>query len=585
VSWRLPYQRRDLHYVLRDYIYNSARRPAYIHLDHDPGFGKSHIMNYQLEKTDALFISLYPSHRLGEEMIEKMPFESEYVQIESRSRLCQVEDLKKLAKKGVNIKPFCEECPRITMCDYYIRIWEIMDETQPWIGVHHHIGGLANSYADERNIDIIVIDEAFINAIRKHNRFGHPLILSTYHLLEKMENCAEKELLLQYLQAFLFAFQSKGVINVEHLTWCARDYMRRGIERAPDLLRFAADYELLLAELFFRKRTLFRNIVTPLCQAIINVRKRDTRGNHPDRYDYINSVFQTRMGRTKLIDMMYFDTDALDFGCKLAILDATTPTDFYRKIFKREIHSVGVGLAVNSTIYQVTSAKYVMQTLDQSETALRKLHKMVDLIAKKHPDGVLVLSRKKYEHAIKAINPRVIHTDHYPIRGSNDYKHLNAVVIFGTPEPSFNTVERSATLLGCSEEEIKLIMRETEIIQGVHRIRPTLKTDTPTYVYLLTKLPLPFDNIKKLKASRLIALLQGESGLYVTEDTEDRIREDIFHKLEEGDIQLTKLVESISGNRNVVREIVRRMKEAHAIDFYKGEKEGRGRKPLMVKLT
>lgn len=581
----LEFERYTLHHKLNRYLY-SPNPPQYnLHLNHSPGFGKSHITIEELEETDSLYEYLVPKHALGTEMINRMVGLFGYIQIESRQRVCEHEAYIKLAAAGINIKPFCQTCELMHRCQYYQRLIEIFDNPQPWVGVHHHLGGLANYYAEDKQIDAIVIDENFLSAIYKHYQFGYPLIIATYNLLSRMDNCDEKTLLHEFLQEFLFSFQNQGNLNTEYLYSIIYHYFHAAGNNASSLLAFAEEYEMWLADFYFKKSKLFRNIVTPICETICDIWQHYVPISQENYLDYINHIFEVHIGKRVVVDMARYDLAALDIPCKVLILDATTPTSFYQRLFGRRIKPIRKDLQINSVVYQVKSAKYVMRTLDTNQNTFNRLCNIVRLIADKHPEGVLVLSRKKYEEDIKKVNPAVIQTDHYPLRGSNDYQNLDVVVVFGTPEPRRDVLQRTSVLLNCDKKQLHYIMRETNIIQGVHRIRPTLKRDTPTYIYLLTKLPLPFENVKNLTIGKLERLLKGEVQGYCTEETEDRIREDILTLLESGPTSLTPLVDQIIGNTTVIREVIRRLREEKMIRIYKEEKEGPGRRKSMCSLN
>jgi len=225
-----------------------------------------------------------------------------------------------------------------------------------------------------------------------------------------------------------------------------------------------------------------------------------------------------------------------------------------------------------------------MRTLDKNIKTRRRLINLIQLIINKHQEPVLVLSRKKYEEEIKDSNPSYITTDHYPLVGSNEYEKFNVVVIFGTPEPRRDDLHRKSILLGYDEDDLHYIMRETNIIQGIHRIRIALKRNKPTYIYLLTNLLLPFKNVNRMPIGKLESLLRGETE-YVTEDKEDRIREDILTLLEEKDHTITEIIRKIKGQNTVVSEVIKRLVKDNMIKIYKVNTKTRGRKPIYCKIV
>lgn len=567
---------------IRSYL-REPNPPTYnLHLNQFAGAGKTTLTIEELENNDQLFLYLTNNHTIASEQIKNQKGLFDLLQIESRRRLCQNEQYKVLADNGINIKQFCPNCSVIQTCDYYQRILEIWKEPQSWVGVHNHLGGLVNAYVNEMDVDVVVLDEYFLPSIFKHTVISYNLIAQSLNIISMMRDCHEKHLMIDFMQEFAFALQNKAVNNI--FLWAQiRGYFTHGSPMF--LLAFAEEYEERLAHYYFNKGKIFTNIITPLCDAINDINARYIPITMPRYLDYMNSVIIAVIGdQRRYIDISRYDLEALNINCKVMILDATTPVSFYQKVFTRQVRALEKQIAINSTIYQLVSAKYCMRTLDKSEKTRKRLYNIVDLITKKHEEPVLVLSRKKYENDIKAINPAMITTDHYPLVGSNEYEKINVCVIFGTPEPSRDMLERQSILLQCDQNELHYILRETNILQGIHRIRPTLKLETPTYIYLLTSITLPFNHIKAMPIGKLEKLLRGEGTAYVTEETEDRIREDVLTLLEESDKTITEITNTVKGNHEVISEVVKRLVNDDMIELYKDTEIRRGRKTLWFRI-
>lgn len=574
--------RKELRYGVKTYLELPNPPPYNLHLNQFAGAGKSTIVAEELANSDLLFIYLTNKHDLAGEQIEKQPALFELLEIESRRRLCQNEQYKVLADHNINIKQFCPNCPNITVCEYYQRIIEIWTEPQSWVGVHHHLGGLVNSYVVENDVDVVVIDEYFVNAIFKNVKIGYPAIVKTSNLMTLMRSCLEKDLIMDCLREFSIALQNEKV-NTKDLISKIYKYFHSG-QNAIYLLAFAEEYEGKLAEYYFDKGKIFGNIVTPLCRALIDIFKHYIPFSLPNYLEYINNVMQVIPGEKKqYVDISFYDTEALNLGCKVIILDATTPVEFYQKLFDRQIRVIEKQINVNSVIYQLTSAKFVMRTLDKNSATRLRLLNVVKLIAKKHEtEKILVLSRKKYEDEIANLSSNIV-TDHYPLVGSNEYEVLNVVVIFGTPEPQRDLLTRQSMLLGCTEDELLYLLRESNILQGIHRIRITLKHDIPTYVYILTSVELPFTNSHKISLGKMEKLLGEELFGYSLGDIEDRIMDDIIRLLDKGDLTLTELVRKIEGKQTIVNEVLNHMVDQQIVEFIKSDAK-RGRKPTLCHL-
>jgi len=574
--------RKDMRKAIRDYLYTPNPPDYNLHLNHFAGAGKSTITAQELEYTDSLFLYLTNNHSIGSEQIIHQKALFNLLQIESRKRLCRHEQFKTLSKYGINIKHFCPSCPHMGVCEYYQRIIEIWHEPQSWIGVHHHLGGLVNSYVAQNDVDVVVIDEYFTNAIYKQTKMYYSHVLNTTNLASNMRDCPEKELLFDFLHEFAYGLQKDYVNTIFLYSQVYHFFRTKGTKES--LLDFADEYEMRLAEYFFQKQKIFTNIVTPIFDTVIDINNHYIPMTMPNHMEYIDNIINVVVGdKNKYIDMARYDLDALNLPCKVLILDATTPPSFYRSLFDRQVVALEKEITINSTIYQINTAKYVMRTLDKSVKSRQRLIDIVNLIAKKHQQKVLVLSRIKYEKEIKESNPEMILTDHYPLVGSNEYEKINVVVVFGTPEPRRDVLKRQSILLDYDQDELHYIMRETNIIQGIHRIRIGLKPNTPTYIYLLTSLELPFKNINRMSIGKLEKLLLDEIGGYITEENEDRIRDDLLSELSNGDKTLTRLIQSVRGNNPIVQEVLRRLIKEGMIETYKGLSIGRGRKPVYCK--
>lgn len=579
--------RQILRQATRHYIINERFPPSYnLHLNQFTGAGKTTIALEEAEDSDYTFILLTNNHKIASEQILNQRALYSLIQIESRKRLCQNNEYKKLAENGINIKHFCPDCPYINICEYYIRILEIWNEPQSWVGVHHHLGGLVNAYVIENDVDLVIIDENFTNAIYKNTRFFYSNIVQTMNLVSGMANCNEKDILTEFLQEFAFALQNRTV-NIEHLYSITYQYYNKKFGSNAALLDFAEEFEKRLANFYFNSGRIFRNVVTPLMRAITEINRNYLPLSNPDCFKFISAMFKTIITeKTKYVDVAYYDTASLDLPCKVIILDATTPTNFYQQLFTRHLKPLKAKIAINTTFYQLTTAKYVMKTLDISPTAKNRLLELVKLIVNKHNEKVLVLSRSKYENEIKALNPALIETDHYPVVGSNEYEDINIGIAFGTPEPNYEVLQRQVDLLNYDFDQMLYIMREAYIIQGIGRLRFNLKQHIPTYFYLLTNLPLNLNvSIKPITIGKLEKLLQGEiKSTYSTEETEDRIRADILTILDKTDLKISDLINQVIGNTAVKNEVLRRLIDEDMIEKYRLNTTGRGRKPVMLRL-
>jgi hypothetical protein len=566
-----------------------------------PGSGKSYLTCKALDDCDSVFIYLVNEHDVGSEQMETNKVLFNLTQIKSRYKLCKHETYKNLSEKGINIKRFCPTCEYIGACEYYHRMIEIWKERQSWIGVHHHLPGLVNNYIDKKHPDALVIDEYFLNGIWKNLKIFYGTLISNITLVSKMEDTNERTFILDVLREFSITFKTNR-LNIDFIHERIYKYFRR-YGTPFDLELFYNEFEERLSNMYFNTGKIFVNIVTRVCKMLYYLYRHHKTVKDPTYLDLMSNVILYIKGDEKqYIDISYVDLGLLDLNCKIIILDATTPKEFYEHIFKKQIYSLQNSMVVNSKIYQVTSAKYCMSTLDNEKSDIyKRLKNIVRDIANKHKTNVLVVSRKKYEKDILFLNPNIntkndweklkrkeitpeyIYTGHYPLFGSNKYEKFNVCVLFGTPEPQRDMLKRRANLLDIDCKILYYLEREAYMLQSLHRIRCNIKEE-PTYIYILSSVDLDLKNANKLSIGKLERLIRNQVVGYVSEDNESRIEEEVLSYLRITELPLSELYGLITGNSVIVADVIKNMEIKRLIDIYKLHRSGRGRKPLICRL-
>jgi len=549
------------------------------------GAGKSYITYKQLIESDSFFILLTNNHDVAKEQIEKNDVINDLVHIESRNILCKNEEYIKLNKDyGINIKHFCKECPYYNVCEFYERMRDIYDNPQSWVGVHHHLGGLVNNYVDENMVDAVVIDENFLESLYKNTTIHYKNVLDTTGLLTQMVISPERDLILDILHQFSFGIQNDIVDNRSVYKKIINYYTYGGSDSRLDI--FMEEYEKFQIEIYETTHTVFRNVVSNLIYSIINIYKHYKPFSDPDYLKYINNVYQIIGNTRKKLSIAYYDLEALDISCKVIILDATTPADLYQKVFKRRIKTIQNEIDINSNIFQMKTAKFVMQTLDRKKS-FDKVAELVKLIVEKHNEEVLCVSRIKYKKDIEAINPTLIKTNHYPLKASNAYEHLNIVIAFGTPEPRRDLLKRKSILLNYDEDKLLYVLREAEMLQSIYRIRPAEKTlnGIETYIYMLTSLDLGFKNSVRLTLSQYKRMLTDNIEYFCTDKVEKRIKLEIINLLKKGDYPISEILGIVTGKTEIIRLILKNLIDDGKIIQYPFDTGKTGRKPTYCKLN
>jgi hypothetical protein len=575
--------------------------PYNLHFNQFPGAGKTTIILDECEKANANFVYLMDNHDNVTDQMGKQPALFDCTHIESKERLCHEDTYKDLSKKcHISIKHFCRECSYYYECEYYARMREIYTEPTKWAGVHSHLGFLVKHYVDTMQsktnpIDVVIIDEYPDALIRKTPiRLG--ALKSTEEILFVMADSAEKTLITDILLQFEFAFQHKSLkekaVNAKEvfrLIWYY--FNRKG--NAKNLEIFSYEFENKLIERYRIWKRAIPNIMTGLCEAIATIGKFKVPSSSEEIIKYVSNMFYSYFpsddenGYSKefVIEIWNFDPDVLDINAKVIILDATTYTNYYQRLFNRTVQPVSHNIALNkSFVYQCSSAKFVMETLDnENEKTKSRLFNIIKMIAEKHNQPILVVSRKRYEDEIKDIHP-LIRTTHYGVKGTNAFEDINVGVLFGTPELPKHIVERESEVLGIHDYNAVLaVKRESLMIQAIHRIRISLKLEQATWIYLLTKLNIGFVNAKNLSLSGFEHMLALKSGGCISEELNDDIRCNITELLT-NPLTQSEIIEQIPHNRNLIIQILKEMEQSDLIRKMKGTNQ-KGRKRNVYALT
>jgi len=546
--------------------------PLYnLHLNEFAGAGKTTITLEELSKFDSYFIYLGQKHNIVEEQIKKSPFANkfEYPHIKSRIKTCLNEEYKKLAiNYNIDIKYLCRQCKYFNNCEYYINYRNLLQFALSWFGVHSHLDGLVYNYIVEHNnlVDIVVIDEFFLNSLYKHYHIDYKTITKTANVIYKLNDSDEKIFIINLLIGFSNGI--KNGLNYNNLSTLIIDYITKKYN-LKNINNFLEEFNLSLFDYYEKYNRLFYNYIDPIFNLIRYLKYYHNQYKINKTINHISDIIRIFNNKINYIDISYYNLECLDLPSKILILDATTPTSFYNQIFKRTVKSTSNMIDIyGSVIYQITSGKYVMQTLDNSKSAKDKLLYILNLITRKHKKKVLVICRKKYEQDIKSLKNKLLVVDHYPISGTNLYNTFDIVVIFGSPEPRPDELNRMSNLLNVDPNIILYLLRETNIIQGIHRIRFTIK-ENPTFIYILTNLDLPISNINRISLNDLISLLETEiKEKIIFEYIYDDISNEIIDLLENNNklYELNKIY-NLKFNKTFIRFAINKMKNDKIISI------------------
>lgn len=543
----------------------------YLHLNYFPSAGKSHLALRVLYDYGLFYIYLTPYHNLAEEQKKKFVFLENIEHIEGRKRLCKNEKYKNLYKKNISISIMCKNCPynpynkdtktylgRTHPCEYYKRLDSIFKLPDTWFGVHHHLGGLVQDYIkkingkkgkDKVKISVVIIDENPLGSIKTEIKIDYSLLMKNVKFFSKLKKSKEKELLLYLMYSLknIITTTTEEIESGRHLIFykklhnsILKTFPKIKIENLKDLdLKFQ---EILAEQYFIKQKDCPKNIISSLIYFLIEMY------NHisemKDSFTFfkksINIIQPKNPEKSQYVKLIFHNLNRLKIegDVKVIFLDATTPPSFYEKLIGEKIVSSSKNVSLESSIYQLTSGRYPMTSIDWTrkidgvQVIKNYLKEILRLICEKHKDTyVLVICRKKYEEELRKISKN-IETAHYPISGMNKWEKGTVVVLFGCPEYSRNHIETTAGLLQIPKEEIRYLGRESLMIQGIHRIRPILSTRLK-YIYILSKVDLDIAFVRKLDKYKLKKLLEEEIEYGTIDRTEimDAVRDKLITEI------------------------------------------------------
>jgi len=600
--------------TLDEYMYDySDQRILFFHTF--PGSGKTFTTTKFMQENEFLVIYTFPTHPLGKEAVVD-PYG--VLQIKSRRYFCNDSRFKKIEKFGIDAKILCDNfCPDKDTCEYYLRLKELFEYPQSWCGVHHHLSNLVQSYIEQHGecVDAIVIDEEFLQSLYVNVAIDMKLLRWTIQLLSNFYDSPEKILITYLLKEITYGMQT-GRTNEIDFDQVKNDILEYGDRyRFKNMYGFLREVDETLLEWFIQGRTIKFNVLRPLLEMAKNYYyNRDKRG-------YLESMLN--LGYSKRRDKYYAFLHRYDLDCvrldnqKIIVLDATTPTAIYERVFNREINLLEYGKTDDAKVYQFngypTRNRFPMSSLVSrvnNEVKFTKgfdrLCNIVKGICDKHKnERILIVSRKKFgikeriaDYLKKGgisvqisrlgleLGPERVSVEHFGgLRGVNKYKDgFSVCIIFGTPFPNPEFIKRQSILLGIDREELVELAREMEIIQDLYRIRPYGKDNA--YFYVLTSIDLGFVIEGRMSPKQMENWIFGRKPkIRDNAVLRSRIKGDILDAFRKWDVlKKSEVREKVSGRDVTVDEIFSELRDEGFFERVKIENAGRGRKPEKYRL-
>lgn len=459
-----------------------------------PGSGKTTSIMKTIDEHNYNWIYLAPFHSVIKENIKYSNVRDyNFVHLKGKKQdgVCQIQEYRKLAKRGFNITPFCETtCPfKNSSCPYYKTLEEIETIPQSWAGVHSHIPSYLQTYLFGKEyegdpmytwFDVLIIDEFPIQTllsqgdrITRHNINHLRDILSYYD----GDNEA-KDIIMNLLNEMTLA---TNTIDMNYVK--VHDIINSN--RGLDFNKFQEEFDSLLLRLVSDK------IIKEPPRNLIYLFSRIYEQN-PDidtlRYN-IYKKKDSNWGKGGF----YINVSNLDYFQSLPLpiiaLDATADILAWNTLLGKECESERIDIEYKH-IYQLKSyGKYYTSswiTYKNGKEVLsstgKRLAQIIQKICNRKDHSVLICSSKRIRsHINKYLSKHYNRKNYkfaifYNLRSRNSfYEECDTCIIAHQPGIPPEQVEIRKAVLGWTPDLIKNLLTTCEIKQAIGRIRQNIK--------------------------------------------------------------------------------------------------------------
>lgn len=389
--------------------------------------------------------------------------------LEGKARMCENPYREAFEEYGLLASKYtCATCVRHKYCDYKHIQNEFFHNPQSFVAVHHHYPNLSD-FMVEKNFDLVVFDENFLEAMYVGGTYSLEDLYSNSELLKKLEYSKERQWVLDYINS-LIVFTYTNTLDTPRIT------------KELELEKFKEEYATFLIKRLYDRKWIYKNIVGNLIDfATLNNPK-----------EVLKKTIQEGKRKIHCIELAQYDFSKLNVETKTIILDATTPPTIYENILKpfdRSVFTVHPQVMAKSHAYQLSTHTYPMSFLKKTKIKDR-LFKLTKSICERHSnEDVFICIRKRFKGQLEQYlegtpNANVAH--YGGLRGANEFQKANVGVLVGTPYPNPDVVEVKSQVMGVSEEDIFKMDCNEEMLQTIHRIRPLLKDES--WIYILSSL-------------------------------------------------------------------------------------------------
>lgn len=453
------------------------------------GSGKTTTVLDTIYKSEDGFTWMYfaPYHKVIEENIElsKVFDIHDFVHLESREKLCLSKDYKELAKKGINITPFCENlCPfKDKKCPYYENLKRIREKPTCFAGVHAHIPTLLQTLLYEKwarrclfnYYDVIIIDEFPSNTIYNQlaiNKFDIDYARDILAMTGITSN--ETHVLKMILDNLSLSTASIGINH-------AKIHSMLGLKKL-DFDKFKEDYDRELLSLILSKK--IRSPPKDIIHSLIEIysRKPTLKELKWMIYKTISDPWHKSMIYLTVSNMPSFKT----LPIKVIALDGTADLPSWKNVLGEDTKSISFDIEYKNA-YQLIGSRNPITTIMNKNELSPSGHRMFEVlknICEYKKEKVLICASKRVQRVLKKEFKKVgidnyVFATYFNLRSRNSYyEECDTCVLFHEPNiPPFQA-EIIKHVLGWDQFIVRKIHREDEMKQGVGRLRQNIE-ETP----------------------------------------------------------------------------------------------------------
>jgi len=483
--------------------------------------------------------------------------------------MCPFKKTLDLIRYGYSTRNFCETCSLYPdRCEYYIRVNFIWERGCSWCGVHSHLDNTLLPYLNthKSTIDAVVIDECFIQSLEGEKYLTASAIDKTLEVSKLFSGdyaTLSSKLLTELQKATKYEF-----VNYENLYSIM---MNRTKEKERKC--FSDQFETYMLGKYVKSnydyKVLFPNIVEDIISVFSGFEeKRKVVKSKSKLIDYLSHSLSVEKIKYGYAVRKVNYKCSVDIPSKVILLDATTPSNIYSKLFNgRDILSYTKQIKLNTKMYQISDGSYPIETLKDEKSRNRLIETCLNVCNKHSDKKVLIISRMAFEKPItkylEANGAKNFSVEHYnSLRGTNDYVSYDVCILFGAPFPMPVKLKEESYWFGIEQESLRELYRESEMIQAFNRIRPILKNDT--FIYILTNVHVD-DRAKVISLDKLNLILSN-CGVSCYTEKQNELKKQITLLLKKDNMDAYQMLNKSECRSGILYETLKKMERDNIIE-------------------